>query len=268
MANATEEPMEPSRPRHRLRLSVRALMAVVLVLAVVLGWVVHRANVQRDAVAAIVRTGGSIRYEWQRVPGVGWDLKDGPGWRKWLVERLGVDYFGNVVIAKLGKQVTDAEMAYVARLARLESISIANGENLTDAGMVHLRGLVDLEVLNFHGTKVSGACLANLRRLTKLKSLMLDGVPLSDADLVHLGSLTNLDSLDLRSAPVTDAGLAHLAGLVNLRLLRLSKTAVTDLGITRLQKANPSLKFVQVRVIPTRTRAASTTPPRSQGAPP
>ena len=36
--------------RCRLRYSVRALMALVLVLGVGMGWVIHRAQVQRDAV--------------------------------------------------------------------------------------------------------------------------------------------------------------------------------------------------------------------------
>ena len=47
-------------PRRLLRLSVRALMVVVLVLAVVLGWFVHRAQVQREAVAAIEKAGGKV----------------------------------------------------------------------------------------------------------------------------------------------------------------------------------------------------------------
>jgi hypothetical protein len=53
----------PERPsphawRRRLRLSVRGLMVVVLVTGGGLGWVIHRAQVQRDAVAAIKHAGG------------------------------------------------------------------------------------------------------------------------------------------------------------------------------------------------------------------
>ncbi len=46
--------------RARSRLSVRALMVLVLVCGGWLGWVVHRARVQKDAVAAIERAGGGI----------------------------------------------------------------------------------------------------------------------------------------------------------------------------------------------------------------
>ena len=44
----------------RVQSSVRALMALVLALGVGLGWFVHRAQVQRDAVAAILRAGGRV----------------------------------------------------------------------------------------------------------------------------------------------------------------------------------------------------------------
>ena len=35
-----------------------------------LGWIVHRAKIQRDAVAAIQRAGGSAFYEWDFRDGV------------------------------------------------------------------------------------------------------------------------------------------------------------------------------------------------------
>ena len=52
----------------RVRLSIRALCAVVLAFGVALGWVVHRARVQRDAVAAIERSIGRVFYDWQWAP--------------------------------------------------------------------------------------------------------------------------------------------------------------------------------------------------------
>jgi hypothetical protein len=57
------------RPWWRyLRLSVRGLMLVVLAVGGYLGWWLHLARVQRQAVAAIRGAGGSISYEWD-VPG-------------------------------------------------------------------------------------------------------------------------------------------------------------------------------------------------------
>jgi hypothetical protein len=59
-----EQP-SPHSWRRRLRISVRGLMVIVLITGGVLGWVIHRTHVQRDAVAAIRRAGGNIRYDWE-----------------------------------------------------------------------------------------------------------------------------------------------------------------------------------------------------------
>ncbi|MFI5456455.1 MAG: hypothetical protein ACHRXM_13480 [Isosphaerales bacterium] len=45
-------------------------MILVLVLGGGLGWIVHRAQIQRDAVAAIQRAGDSAFYEWDFRDGV------------------------------------------------------------------------------------------------------------------------------------------------------------------------------------------------------
>jgi hypothetical protein len=52
-----------------LRISPRGLIIIVLVLGSALGWIVNRAKVQRDAVAAIERAGGSVKYEWESKDG-------------------------------------------------------------------------------------------------------------------------------------------------------------------------------------------------------
>jgi hypothetical protein len=70
-------------------------MAVVFLLCAGLGWAVHRARVQREAVEAIRRAGGFVEYD------VDWDYLYGPGgrmprWQGWLANVVGVDYFGTV----------------------------------------------------------------------------------------------------------------------------------------------------------------------------
>ena len=92
---------EPQSPRpwwRKLRpsLSLRMLMAFVLAIGVGLGWVVHRARLQRQAVEAITKAGGRVFYDWQ-VPG---DKLAPPNaaslWPKRLVDALGPDYFDDV----------------------------------------------------------------------------------------------------------------------------------------------------------------------------
>ena len=69
----------PKSWRHLLRLSVRALMVLVLITGGGLGWVIHRARVQREAVAAILRAGGSVMYEHQLRP----RIRGKPWWPSW-----------------------------------------------------------------------------------------------------------------------------------------------------------------------------------------
>ena len=81
---------------------------------------------------------------------------------------------------------------------------------MTDAGLIHLKGLADL------------------------KRLSLDGCRISDAGLAHLGGLKNLEELSLPATEVTDAGLARLKGLRKLRKLRLQESNCTLAGVVHL----------------------------------
>jgi hypothetical protein len=62
----------------------------VRVIGAGLGWVVHQANVQRDAVAAITRAGGTVMYDWELS-----NWKPIAGAKapapSWLVDLIGVD---------------------------------------------------------------------------------------------------------------------------------------------------------------------------------
>src|SRR5262249_43204158 len=102
----------PKSWRRPLQLSVRALMVVVLITGTGLDWMIHRAQRQREAVAAIQASGGRVLYEWERKNGN--PIPNGrPWWPRWLVDRVGVDYFGNVVFVELGEKGSDAEMIHV-----------------------------------------------------------------------------------------------------------------------------------------------------------
>ena len=113
---------------------------------------------------------------------------------------------------------------------------------ITDAGLVHLKGLTKLKVLQLSGTQgITGPGLVHLKGLPNLKELMLNGTRITDAGLVHLKGLTNLETLILANTRVTGSGLVHLRGLTKLRCLGLfySDAAGADQAIAELQKALP-----------------------------
>ena len=72
--------------------------------------------------------------------------------------------------------------------------------------------------VNFYGTRVTDAGLVHLKGLTKLETLNLQSTDISDTGLIHLKGLASLKTLDLRSTKVSDAlsesrSITHSSGL-------------------------------------------------------
>jgi hypothetical protein len=172
--------------RRILRFSLSTLVVVVLVIGGWLGWIVHSARIQHDAVAAIYRLEGTVRYDWERKDGR--NVPNGrPRWPKWLVDRLNIDFFGHVT-----------------------QVRVVASHQLSDADLIRISHLSGLEELDLHRSPVTDARLAHLERLTGLQSLILFHTDVSDAGMAHLKRLTRLKSLSIEDTKVTDAGVLEL----------------------------------------------------------
>ena len=169
----------PATTRQRrtfFAVSVRGLLLLILVIGCGLGWiarVVRLGQAQRSAVVAIYQAGGWVVYdtEWDDHPNE-WIWK--PRWPRWIVDQLGVDYFGNVVFANLHDRGTDKLLAHVGRLKHLKQLH-RPGFAVTDAGLAHLGRLSDLQFLSLDDTQVTDAGLAHLKGLSGLRWLKLTG---------------------------------------------------------------------------------------------
>jgi hypothetical protein len=217
--------MDTPRKHHwsnRLRISVGAFLALVLVIGGALGWIVRSARCQRDAVAAITSAGGQVWYEWEYQNGRFYTREFHCPWPKWLVDLVGVDYAGNVIRVDLTKRGSDEVLARVGNLGRLEELALGDSP-VTDSGLAHLS------------------------RLTKLKWLYLPGTRISDSGLAHRKGLTRLKHLSLMETAVTDAGLAHLHGLSALEGLQAGDGQFTDAGVRELRKFLPSLSIPRLK---------------------
>ena len=60
--------------------------------------------------------------------------------------------------------ITDAAMPAIARIASLEFLDLTNARGLTDAGLVPLRSLRNLQQLSIAGTKVTPEGVAVLQQ--------------------------------------------------------------------------------------------------------
>ena len=224
--------------RKRLRLSIRGLIAVILLVGGGLGWIIHQAKLQRDCVTAVTRAQGEVIYNWypdRQDPSLPVPLTpstQGPGlpgqaggsdtetWApRWLVDRLGVDYFAHVICVRLPVNVEriDAPMASVAHLSRL----VLCGTDISDAGLASLEALDQLQVLYLSETQIG------------------------DAGLAHLAGLTRLEWLKLDKTRITDAGLVHLKGLKNLKLLFLMDTRASTAAVQELAKGLPNVTWAR-----------------------
>ncbi len=246
-----------SRSTRRRGMSLRLLMAVVLLVGGGMGWFAHRARVQRLAVAAIDAAGAEAVYRWQREGG----FAARPPGPNWLQKVLGPDYLSDVVTVHGGARsgcfggyisdgkADDALLASVGRLNRVEILNLANCPGVTDAGLPHLRGLTHLQFLNLENTGVRGAGLAHLAGLVRLETLALGTIRPTDSDLVPLARMAALKDLAFSGENLTDAGLAHLSGLTRLESLAIygprgkpsdggpskSHSAITNRGLEHLR---------------------------------
>ncbi|AGA30234.1 leucine-rich repeat domain-containing protein [Singulisphaera acidiphila] len=216
-----------------IRLSVRGMMLAVLILGGGLGWSVRRAHVQRDAVAAIKRGGGLVEFDWQYLNGKYLRNATPPGPR-WLAAAIGPDFLGHPYRVVIGPGDAKSVMTQIGQFRRIRTLTLGRDPSISDADMVHLKGMADLEALFFDKGKITGAGLENFAGLPKLHTLSLQGIPLTDGDLRPLEALTNPDALTLDSPRITDVGLVHLKHLVPLRFISLNETGVTGAGLGNL----------------------------------
>jgi peroxiredoxin len=165
---------------------------------------------------------------------------------KELQLKIGPDYSGDFSpLADLGPtdlqelilnntKISDAELVHLKGLTSLEQLHL-NKTLITDEGLIHLKELDQLKLLHVHDTKVTDAGLAYLGELRSLQRLDIGQTQVTDAGLAHLKGLTNLKGLNLNRTKVTDEGLVHLKGLNNLEWLNLYGTKVAGTGLVHLE---------------------------------
>ncbi len=229
----------PQTWRRRLRISLRGLMVLVLITGGGLGWVIHRAQVQRDAVAAITRVGGHIGYSWQRSNGAWIFPRPNSPWPGWVRRILGPDFLDTVTYVFLqGAQCDDESFRAACQLPCLEELSAVN-TSVTDASAEDLRQLKNLRSLDLRLNRITKRPLRHIGELSELRELTLSmklfPIPARDEDMAFLKRLTKLENLKLYSANLNDAWLVYLEELGNLRFLHLTDTAMTAMGLDHLK---------------------------------
>jgi sugar lactone lactonase YvrE len=141
------------------------------------------------------------------------------------------------VVKKDSDRVTDEWLKNLAGQDRIRRLELS-GTAITSAGLVHLKGLHGLEILNTCLTAVDDRGFEHLAGLTKIKRMVICASKITGSGFQHLEGMTQLESINLHSTPASDAGLEAIGKLKNLRRLEIVHTNVTDAGLKHLANLN------------------------------
>ena len=252
-------PIQKACCKRSFRFSLGTLLFSITVFAIWLGVQTDQANRQRRAIAGFEELGLAIHYDLRRTPS-GFSSSPKPNW---IHSLTGHDDFQTVLglsgtpnnerftnehlayaatslhdvrdLSLFNSDITDAGLVHVAKLRQLQGLMLSDAK-ITDAGLKHLAGLRNLENLFLRGSDITGAGLVHLKRSTKLRMLYVQKTAVNDDGLAHVAQFKNLRILRLTNTKVTDNGLVHLVSLRDLAILDLSRTDVTDAGLIHLEK--------------------------------
>ncbi|MGQ0637270.1 MAG: M56 family metallopeptidase [Planctomycetaceae bacterium] len=132
-------------------------------------------------------------------------------------------------------ETPDTQLRHLAGLKGLRCLA-AGGANVTDAGLAVLTELKKLERLSISSTQVGDETAALLTKLPSLRWLLAYRTKITDAGMRHIGSMPRLEYLAIGSDSITADGLAEIAGQSSLRRLDLSSLPVIDSSVRSLAK--------------------------------
>jgi Leucine-rich repeat (LRR) protein len=83
----------------------------------------------------------------------------------WLGKLVGEDLSGDMTeVFLIGNQVSDAGLAHLRGLTQLKGLNLSSTQ-VTDAGLEHLRGLTRLTYLHLSNTQVTDASVNELKKV-------------------------------------------------------------------------------------------------------
>jgi hypothetical protein len=203
---------------------------------------------QLEAAAARRAEDAPLLAEVKRLRGIPTFETTAPTWLRSIVGDEGSTVFGRIVGLNLNERtdghkeakptalkdrVNDDTLKLLAGQDKLRTLELS-GTVVTSAGLVHLKDLKSLEVLNICLTACSDAGFEHLAGLTKMKRMVVCASKITGSGFAHLGGMTQLESINLHSAPASDAGLEAIAKLTSLKRLEIVHTHVTDAGLKHI----------------------------------
>ena len=156
---------------------MQTLLIAILLLSLPLSWFAVRmeeARRQREAVEEIERLGGGVCFD-----------HTGPSAPDWMRKCLGDDLFRDVIVVHfetpLPWESTEANDAWLERLTVLTDLRVLTlYDDVSDAGLEHLKGLSALEELSVGSVEITDVGLMHLTGLAKLQLVQLHCTQVTD----------------------------------------------------------------------------------------
>jgi len=218
---------------RKLRFSLRLLLLLVAVIAIVLATIGHRAARQNQVLSAINSIGGEYDFEPKDVGPLG----------TWLGKIYGEEAFGKVLSVDLRKtDANDKLLSKIACLRDLENLDLSS-VNVSDRGVESIAHL-PLHELWLQGTKVTDEVGTHLAKCHTLEMLAINATDVGDAFLVNLGHHPGLQDLGLRGTKVTAEGTKALANFPKLRKIRLYDNPIDDSAVKHIAANCPDVTLL------------------------
>jgi hypothetical protein len=179
---------EPRTRRRSIQFSLRALVVLVFLTSLPMGWLgaeIQRARKQRGAVQAITRAGGFVYYDYQVRGNSDPDIDAVPPGPRWLRSLLGIDFVARVVEAGVVRgglehatvlsslevlvvdyPVSDEDLKYLAAcrsLHRLKTLSLVDGTTAGDDLADQVQGMTQLRMLYVRDSRLTSKGVRRLQ---------------------------------------------------------------------------------------------------------
>ncbi len=157
-----------------------------------------------------------------------------PDWRN-------ISKFPKLQYVLLGhSNITDDGVKYLSQLPELDTLSMGNTREITDAAIPHISKMPKLTNLKLGSTNITDQGLRKLAPVSKLDILELPNLKVTSVGVESLKNIPSLKIVTLDWTNVDDQALDFLAVLPNLQVLQLSRTQVTAAGMQRFREQHPN----------------------------
>lgn len=140
----------------------------------------------------------------------------------------------------------DADMAFLSAFPFLRQVHGSSSPGITDDGIIHLRKLNHLEVLELAKSSITDKGLRAIGGLLSLKHLDISDTKVSDEGVQSLLALRGIKYLDISRTRISDAGAVELAKLKRLEVLNADETDIGDEGVHRIAENCKRLRILSL----------------------